>query len=362
MYNTYCSISKYFFKNKINLFFSIILPFILVMLSTLMFTFNMDLNLTGSTTTTTFLAPFYVVPGTSTLGLTCIFFISLPLLLINFKQKDIFKRITIKSERKIDLILPIVFFYTTFAMISYALYFSFAACLICMVNKSNGPYVIYMLQNANYIEIIYSLILIGIVGSLIGIIMSYIFTKSLSCEVAGLFLVILSIVTWGGGIPLQFMKLSGVDVLWSLSYLSPFHFSMMSLIESWTQGILCNSCGHSSIFNPNQQFISNLVPLSPTKDWSSVIVPTLPIDIPIIQEIAGKSFDEAYWIILLDPVACHYINQIMEVLGINSSDPLIYTFSSTADKWANIFMPYVYIMLTSIALAFTFQPKKAIRG
>lgn len=298
-----------------NIFFSFILPTILIILATAAFTFVMPLD--ADNASITILAAIYVLPGTATIIVVCLTSLSLPLLIIELKKTDFLKRTILYDFKTWKMILCLAFFYLLLSVISYFIAFFIGCGLICMIDDSNVAYVNYLITHANYGEIFYSVIIASLVGISIGLIIATVIKSAILCQIIGLIIVLLTMFLGGGAIPLQFISINSHDLLWNLTYVSPFHYCSMSLSESWCQGYVTNFYKHTSIFNPSVPFITNMVP-PPPSFWEHEVLLT------IFWNVSGK------------------LHQ--------------FVFSTSMDKWLNLFIPYLFIIIFGGASLWFFEP------
>ncbi|MDR0675237.1 MAG: hypothetical protein LBF36_03185 [Mycoplasmataceae bacterium] len=306
MLNTFSFINKFFWKNKLNIFFAWILPFILVLLANITFTCSVNLkDITGQSAlnvNATFLSPVYVVPGVATLSIICLMCLSLPLVIYSFKKADVIKRIALKINNSWSFYLIIGLFYITLCIISYAFSFFIGSLVIWTIDHQNGVYIKYMLQNTNYGNLFFSIFTFALLGASIGILMSNLLNSIVSIQIIGATLVLFSVFLGGGGIPLQYIAMYSQNAtthqfksfsIWTVTYFSPFRYPTALILESVTQGPAFNAgnltpnqwnqdiiqdllsegnfssleaykamhLGYTSIFDFNHSFTTNIVPI-----------------------------------------------------------------------------------------------------
>jgi ABC-type multidrug transport system permease subunit len=76
-----------------------------------------------------------------------------------------------------------------------------------MIDHQNGIYIKYMLINANYGDLFFSILAFAILGASIGILMSTLLNSIVSIQIVGATLVLFSVFLGGGGIPLQYIAM-----------------------------------------------------------------------------------------------------------------------------------------------------------
>ncbi|MDR0740065.1 MAG: hypothetical protein LBF00_04260 [Mycoplasmataceae bacterium] len=306
MLNILSFINKFFWKDKLNFFFSWILPFALVLLANITFTCSVNAaDITNSAlpdTNVTFLSPIYVVPGVATLSVICLTCLSLPLVVYSFKKTDVIKRIAMKINNNWSFYLMIALFYLPLSFMSYLFSFFIGSLVIWAVDHQNGIYIKYMLENASYGNLFFSIFAFTFLGSAIGILMATLLNSIVSIQIVGAALVLFSIFLGGGGIPLQYIAMYSQNSdthqfkpfsIWTVTYFSPFRYPTTLILESVTQGPAFNNgiltadqwnqdivndilhngkfdsindylsmrLGYTSIFDINHPFITNMVPI-----------------------------------------------------------------------------------------------------
>jgi hypothetical protein len=80
-----------------------------------------------------------------------------------------------------------------------------------MIDHQNGIYIKYMLQNANYRDLFFSIFAFALLGGSVGILMSTLLNSIVSIQIVGTTLVLFSIFLGGGGIPLQYIAMYSQD-------------------------------------------------------------------------------------------------------------------------------------------------------
>jgi hypothetical protein len=220
----------------------------------------------------------------------------MPTMVYEARRTDIFNRLSTAKEEPIRLCVGIAIYCAIVSVISYFFDFSLGCLIIyCTGEPSFIDSVIYMFINANYGEVVFSLIIYILLGLTVGFVIVAICKTFISILMLSLVLLILQLFIGGGILPIQFVEMitsqnpKGFDFA-SLTYASLFRYPAMQLMEAWTQGPIVNAgiydwnsllfaslsknvdydlamkLGYSSIFDIHHSFITDAIPITRFND------------------------------------------------------------------------------------------------
>jgi hypothetical protein len=162
----------------------------------------------------------------------------MPTMIYEARSSDIFNRLGVAKSSPIRLCIGITIYIAIFSFISY--FFDFGlGCLIIVI--SGDPFfvssVVYMFVNANYAEIVYSLLVYIILAITVGFIITAICKTFISILMLSLLLLILNMFIGGGVLPIQFMEAINIGNktrfdFSSLTYASIFRYPSVQLMEA----------------------------------------------------------------------------------------------------------------------------------
>ncbi len=333
-------IYKSLFKSKIMIFYSFFLPLFLLILSISAFTFSVDYNaLKDGSSTLTLLSPIYILPLSSTIGVYTISFFVIPIIIKEWSECQTFSLIEVSTQTKKYFLITFLCVQILTIISLFFINFFIASGLICLIDPQNIDFVKYMIDNMNYGELFYALFVFSFSTILLGMLIGFWTTSNVTIQSIGTLVVVLSFLFGGTGIPLQLLflgnQIDGSNInLAALSFIFPFKYNIMQISEAMTQGFAFNGAGldsgssnmadygHSSIFDINQPYLTNLVAIP--KQFNGYDI--WGADNPIIMKTWWNLF--------------------------NSIDKGIFEFASKQMKLADLIVPWLYSIIAAGSIMF----------
>lgn len=204
---TFSLINKYFWKTKIGPIFSIVLPFIFMLIY-----FVLGSSSNSSDKLSYFISGF---PAYLSMSIIPLSIVTLPSMNIEFKNSILLRKIKTSGINKFEynLICLIYFFVASivFSIITIILFL-----LFCVNN-------IQKLDSINWGTLTYGIIILSLVSICFGMFISTFIKTSLSAQLIGFAIFIITLTFSGQFIPIQ--VISSVDAIKYISLLSPLNYA-----------------------------------------------------------------------------------------------------------------------------------------
>ena len=373
-------INKIFWKRPINIILGLVVPVIFSVFATVLFCIQSGVQVYDATTNFALCQPNAIVPELSLNGITCLIIGVLPITILSLRKSDIVNRLNFGSRKVAISYVVTGFYFFVLSVLIYILSFAFLIGVSILV--SNYPVTIkafgYMFKNANYPEILYSLVMYVLLAISVAFLIGLFFNTLISTMVVSITFILLCFFLNGGFIPLQLiaqnLQNSSAFDFWKLTSIMPLRWTTMPLLEAWMQGPIINKgsydwngilalglldknlpydlvskLGYSSIFDWNHPFVTNMmiVPYFESQIGSSTFNSWYPKSSNEYQFTAALW--SALWLNIPVP------NDLKSMMPVDINNFPTYTFADGIDKAVDIIAPVttIFAIWTVVILKYT---------
>ena len=263
-------LNKYYWKSFFGPFFTFLFPVFWILLIGTIFSLGDQIT------------PALIIPGATMVSIISTSCISLPQTILEFRQTQTLKRIGATKIVPSTFLITVITYYFCLVFISFWL----TCGLAILVLWNDLDHVLELFNSANYLELMYSIFITMIMGASLGFLIATFCRTTASVQGIGLFILLISFIFAGVGIPFVLFHDDGafnISWLWYCSYMDPFHFTSGLALESWwsDQGnfnyygssifnvaypyqsrVLANFGDHVQIFNTPEKIANIVVPLA----------------------------------------------------------------------------------------------------
>ncbi|MDR0857378.1 MAG: hypothetical protein LBM76_03275 [Mycoplasmataceae bacterium] len=370
-------VNKCFFKSKFSVIVGLISPVILMIIlaSIVCIPIKPNINEDGDITTNIFIfSPLYSIPSLSVIPILFMCLIAMPIIIFDIRRTDILLRTSLAKNKTSNIFFAVLFYFFILCVMLYYASFFTSALFSFIVSHDAYNFVEYLIINANYWENIYSVVVYAALAVLIGALIGSLCKRIITMQIISMSLIMYTCFFGGAIIPLQYlavMSKNDSSDIWILTYFSPFKYATMPLMESWCQGPVGNGgtldwtpaifdgldghmtweriskYGHSSIFDFNHAFVTNLFQTPLINYHLNGYDGTL--NTWYIKNDAEKSYCliGALWaFVWLNIEVPGVLKELLNIQGIEGDEK--FNFATCWDKVLDIFIPLILIMLLAL--------------
>ncbi len=274
MYESISFINKTIIKSPFQLLFSFILPLIIMVIGTLVWSFL--INLESSIYTIS------IFPCLSMSSIICINILSVPIIIYEYKNRGFFERVT---TTKLPTNGFIFYMFIYFATIMILFYFLVAVIGTLIISLFQKPETINELwATADWCGVLYTMFITSVLCGSFGLFIGNRCKKKVTIQIIAITILLISVFGCYFFIPIALLvnePTDSVNMSIMLSYFWPLSYCSRMMTESWLQSDGFN-CYGSTIFKLNVGFYSRLMDVSSYVIINSIWEKYLNIFIPNI--------------------------------------------------------------------------------